>query len=254
MTPKQILSFAALSAFAIVPVLALTQGSANAASARKADWKAPKAKKAAPAAVAETQPTATTPNAGAPASSPSLASDQVTAAAPIQDQSQEVMDMDMAMAAAIMAQGPKDGYTSALSELGILYDANGASPAGAAAANTRFANFPADVKLVRTPEKAIAAGGSGSSWGTYLIKRDETILSAGRYVSVWRRETAGWKMISELAAGRTNASPAPSAPVIGALPKRPAQLGRVTPAPVGVPLTVPTPPAPSDATETPPAP
>jgi hypothetical protein len=96
------------------------------------------------------------------------------------------------------------------------------------------------VQFVRSPEKAIAAGGSGSSWGSYTIKRGDSVLSAGRYISVWRRETTGWKMISELAAGKTTTPPPPPA-IGGALPKRPAQLGRATPPPVGVPLTIPTP-------------
>jgi hypothetical protein len=171
----------------------------------------------------------------------------------VPDQSQEVLDVDFAMAVTIAAQGPKEGYGSALSDEGILYDANGASPVGREAANSRFGTFPADVKLVRTPERALAAGGSGSSWGTYSIKRGETILSAGRYISVWRFEASGWKMISELAAGRTFAPP-PATPISGVLPKRPVSLGRATPSPVGVPLTVPQAPVTAPTSETPPSP
>jgi hypothetical protein len=233
----------ALACVVAVPALVLTQEAALAAGKPKAEWRSGTATKAAPKAtkaVAAAQP----PAAPSPPEAP---------VAPVADQSQEVLDIDFAMAASIAAQGPKDGYASALSDEGILYDANGASPAGKEAATARFSNFPADVKLVRTPERALAAGGSGSSWGTYTIKRGETVLSAGRYISVWRREVSGWKMISELAAGKTFAPP-PTNPVTGVLPKRPAQLGRAAPAPVGVPLTVPTPPATTNSAETSPTP
>jgi Domain of unknown function (DUF4440) len=248
-----------LVALMVVPALVLNQGSAQAAGARKAEWRASKTAKSTKSTKASAPTKAPdAPDAPAPdlsglrATEPS-ATPETTAAAPVQDQSQEVLDNDVAMAAAIAAQGPKDGYASALSDEGILYDANGASPVGKQAASSRFGTFPADVTLVRTPEKALAAGGSGSSWGTYTIKRGDTVLSAGRYVSVWRREAAGWKMISELAAGKTLASSS-SPPAIGALPKRPVQLGRATPAPIGVPLTVPTPAATTPTSEVPPTP
>jgi hypothetical protein len=243
----------ALACVVAVPALVVTQQGALAAGKPKAEWRsgagasgatAKAAPKAAKASAPASAPTSTQP--------PAAPSPPEAPVAPVVDQSQEVLDIDFAMAAAIGAQGPKDGYSSALSDEGILYDANGASPAGKEAATARFSNFPADVKLVRTPERALAAGGSGSSWGTYTIKRGETVLSAGRYISVWRREVSGWKMISELAAGKTFAPP-PANPAIGVLPKRPAQLGRAAPAPVGVPLTVPTPPPAATSAETPPA-
>jgi hypothetical protein len=238
MTLTRISSLVAALSLTIVPTLVLTQGPASAAG-RKAEWKAPKAKKTTAAAPAETAAPPATPRAETPPPSPPPALPAETAP-PVQDQSQEVLDNDMAMAAMIAASGPKEGYSNAMSEVGVLFDANGSSPAGVAAATSRFNNFPADVQFVRSPEKAIAAGGSGSSWGSYTIKRGDNVLSAGRYISVWRRETAGWKMISELAAGKTTTPPPPPA-IGGALPKRPAQLGRATPPPVGVPLTIPTP-------------
>lgn len=163
------------------------------------------------------------------------------------DQSLEVLDRDFALATAIASLGPWDGYATALSPEGILYDASGASPAGADAAAARFSSFPPDVKLERTPEKALAAGGSGSSWGGYAIVRGDTVLSSGRYVSVWRREASGWMMISELAAGKTLVSPSGQLNA-AALPKRPETLGRAPPVPVGKPLTIPTlPSAPSSS-------
>jgi hypothetical protein len=242
----------------LVAVMALpiivSQSDVFAAGAPKAEWR-PSAKtktttksKAtkAPARSVE-QPTPARPATGTPPPPPAAAPTNVP------DQSQDVLDVDFAMAASIAAQGPKEGYGASLSEEGVLYDANGASPAGREAANSRFGSFPADVKLIRTPERALAAGGSGSSWGTYSIKRGEAVLSAGRYVSVWRLEASGWKMISELAAGRTFAPPPPT-PISGVLPKRPVSLGRAAPSPVGVPLTVPQAPATPPASETPPTP
>lgn len=242
----------ALVAVMAVPTLMVTKQSAFAQGAPKAEWrtskgtkvkavpKAAKTVKAAPATLPVERPLPSLPEEA-----------NVTTPVAVVDQSQEVLDIDFAMASAIATQGPKDGYSSALSDEGVLYDANGASPAGKEAAASRFGAFPADVTLVRTPERALAAGGSGSSWGTYTIKRGETILSAGRYVSVWRREAAGWKMISELAAGRTLAPP-PQSSTSGVLPRRPNSPGRAAVAPVGVPLTVPIPPATSSAEETPP--
>jgi Domain of unknown function (DUF4440) len=263
---KYVVSTLTLTMLTLGPIIAVLSVPRDAASQPKAEWKAPKAKKAkapakaAPKAAApKVEATQTVvPQAEAPPADVDTVTPPPTAAPPAEtppstpptspDQSQEVLDMDLAMAANVKAEGPKIGYASTLSEVGVLYDANGASPSGAAAAESRFATFPADVTFERLPERALAAGGSGSSWGSYTIKRGDQILSAGRYISVWRRETSGWKMISELAAGKTTTPPPPSG-VGGTLPKRPAQLGRATPAPVGVPLTVPTPPA--ATTETP---
>lgn len=258
---KHVVSTLTLAMLTLGPVIAVATMPRDAASQPKAEWKAPKAKKAKTPAKETPKVTALkteAPQAEAPQANidttttpPPVALPTEASAPPalsVPDQSQEVLDMDLAMAANVKTLGPKVGYASNLSEVGVLYDANGASPTGTAAAESRFANFPADVTFERLPERALAAGGSGSSWGSYIIKRGEQILSAGRYISVWRRETSGWKMISELAAGKTTTPPPPSG-VGGTLPKRPAQLGRATPAPVGVPLTVPT--TPTAATETP---
>lgn len=242
--------------FALVSVLAIaalgmTQQRANAQSAPKAEWRAEKAtksktaskaKKAAASVAPATQLASEEPPSSPQANSQANSQANPLQASPAMDQSQDVLDVDIGMAGVIAAQGPKAGYASALSDEGILYDANGASPVGPEAATSRFGTFPADVKLVRTPERALAAGGSGSSWGTYTIQRGEMVLSAGRYISVWRREASGWRMISELAAGKTSAVPAAAA-AIGVLPKRPASLARATPPPIGIPSTVPTPPS-----------
>ncbi len=228
----------------------------------RADWKATKAKKAVPKSAKNkalkgplAQSDVLQPVDPAAAGAAALIDPPSRApAVPVVDQSQEVLDMDFAVAASIASIGPKLGYTGALSDEGILYDANGASPVGVEAANSRFATFPADVTLVRNPERALAAGGSGSSWGSYAVKRGETVLSAGRYISVWRRETTGWKMVSELAAGKAPAASAGSTGN-GVLPKRPASLGRATPTPLGVPLSVPTTPTPTSTSQTtPPSP
>ncbi len=270
MVMRRIWTGLVLVAMMAIPV-AISQQGAFAAGAPKAEWRTGKAptnkakstaKKAA-APTAQTAPEADTSTALAPAALVSQSQpveNSASEAAPrgldaavapvppapstaaLPDQSQEVLEIDFALAATIAAQGPKLGYGSALSDEGVLYDANGASPTGKEAANSRFGTFPGDVILQRTPESALAAGGSGSSWGTYTIKRGDNILSGGRYISVWRREAAGWRMVSELAAGK-NAAPAQGAQAIGVLPKRPVSMGRAAPSPIGVPLTVPTPPA-----------
>jgi hypothetical protein len=257
MTARKLWSSLAVITMIATPALLLGHHQAVAAAAEsRAEWRAPKAKKSTTKATKTptASPTPKAPAAG-PAIEPSSATPTETLpniAPPVVDQSQEVLDIDFAMATAIAASGPRLGYLGAMSEEGILYDANGASPLGAEAANSRFTTFPADVTFVRTPEKALAAGGSGSSWGTYTIKRGDTILSAGRYISVWRREAIGWKMVSELAAGKAPTAPATQSN-IGVLPKRPASLGRAPASPIGVPLTVPTPPAAAATSETPPA-
>jgi Domain of unknown function (DUF4440) len=241
------------------PLAALVYRDAQAAAPR-AEWRAPQAKKAVPKskktapASPQAPPAAITPPAALPGEpavpNPSPPPEALVA---VIDQSQEVLDIDFAMASTIASQGPKIGYASTLSDVGVLYDANGASPTGEEAANSRFSTFPADVTFVRTPEKALAAGGSGSSWGTYTIKRADTVLSAGRYISVWRREAIGWKMVSELAAGKAPSAPAGSTGN-GVLPKRPASLARPAASPVGVPLTVPGPVAASEPPQPTPTP
>jgi hypothetical protein len=245
-----------------LPLLILLQQQANAAqTAPRAEWSAPKSKKAVPKSTGSSKATKSpkaTATAGPPVTPNAETAETAVGATPtppalplpIVDQSQEVLDIDFAMAASIATIGPKLGYSGALSEEGILYDANGASPVGAEAASSRFATFPADVTLVRTPEKALAAGGSGSSWGSYAIKRGETILSAGRYVSVWRRETSGWKMVSELAAGKAPAAAAGSTGN-GVLPKRPTSLSRPAASPPGLPSTAPTTPPAASPNPTP---
>jgi Domain of unknown function (DUF4440) len=240
-----------------VPALALSQQSTSSGGAPKAQWRSGAGTKTVPAKAKKTAaPVASTSLDAIQAAKPAQPEQPTQPVQAVPDQSQEVLDLDFAMAASIAQLGPKDGYASALSDEGVLYDANGASPQGREAAVSRFGAFPADVKLVRTPERALAAGGSGSSWGTYAIKRGETVLSVGRYISVWRREVSGWKMISELAAGKAPTPPVPSAsPQIGGvLPKRPVQLGRAAPTPVGVPLTVPIPPPVVPTAQTPPTP
>jgi hypothetical protein len=237
-----------------LPAMVISQDGAYAAGAKKAEWRTPKTEKKA-ATPSKVAPVAAIPKEQATERSVEA---QVPPAALVNsDQSQEVLDVDFAMAAAIANMGPKDGYAKTISDVGILYDANGPSPPGQEAAVSRFATFPADVKLIRKPESALAAGGSGSSWGSYSIQRGDTILSGGRYISVWRREGAGWKMISELAAGKAP-SPPTAAAINGVLPRRPMPLNRAAPTPIGVPLTVPTPPASatleSPPTATPPAP
>jgi hypothetical protein len=134
------------------------------------------------------------------------------------DESEELLAIDRAFAESLIANGPLKAYEAMMSSEGILHDASGSSPAGAAGAQARFSTFPADVTLDRSPESAMAAGGSGSSWGRYVIRRGDNQLSLGRYVTVWRREAGGWLIVTELAAGRAGPQAAAAA---GPLPRRP---------------------------------
>ncbi len=155
------------------------------------------------------------------------------------DQSDELVVIDKDLAANIINNGPLKGYGAFISEQGVLYDAAGGSPEGQEAVKTRFGTFPSNVTMERRPEKAMASGGAGASWGAYSVKRGDTILSDGRYVTIWRKEPSGWKIVSELAAGRANSPPPlPSKPIapnsaplvpatgVGALPKMRDALGR----------------------------
>ncbi len=134
------------------------------------------------------------------------------------DESEELLAIDRAFAESLIANGPLKSYEALMSSEGVLHDASGSSPAGAAGAQARFSTFPADVTLDRSPESAMAAGGSGSSWGRYVIRRGDNQLSLGRYVTVWRREAGGWLIVTELAAGRAGPQAATAA---GPLPRRP---------------------------------
>jgi ketosteroid isomerase-like protein len=200
MLKKPLWALVSCAALLIVPVLVVAQTNSGSSGTRKADWNTGKASKAKKAKTPAKAPVTPAVPEELEATTPPSPEAPVAASPVVQDQSQEVLDIDFAMAAAIAASGPKIGYGNSMSEEGVLFDANGASPKGQEAATSRFATFPADVSFVRTPEKAVAAGGSGSSWGSYVIRRGETVLSSGRYISVWRREPGGWKMISELAA------------------------------------------------------
>jgi hypothetical protein len=148
-----------------------------------------------------------------------VVSNEPPAPAPkIIDESEELLALDRAFAENLVANGPLKSYEALMSNEGILHDASGSSPAGAAGAQARFGTFPADVTLERSPESAMAAGGSGSSWGRYVIRRGDNQLSLGRYVTVWRREAGGWLIVTELAAGRAGPQAAASA---GPLPRKP---------------------------------
>ena len=140
-----------------------------------------------------------------------------------QDESVELLAADRAFAAALAAHGPLVAYQDVISPEGSLHDASGASPEGPAGAQARFASFPADVTFEREPESALASGGSGSSWGRYVIKKGDKPLSVGRYISVWRREADGWRLFTELAAGRASQQ---AATAVGPLPRRPPTAGQ----------------------------
>ena len=189
--------------------------------APKAEWRAP----AAPAGEPSTQTAPPTPLSASEVGSPEGLSDAQAATnepAPVpkvEDESEALLAIDRAFAENLIANGPLKAYEAQMSSEGVLHDASGSSPGGAAGAQARFGTFPADVTLDRSPESAMAAGGSGSSWGRYVIRRGDNQLSLGRYVTVWRREAGGWLIVTELAAGRAGPQAAAAA---GPLPRRPA--------------------------------
>ena len=224
-----------------------TKAPAKPKPAPKAEWRAPPL--AAPAAAAASPSTETTAPLSPEGEAQNLAAAKATADAALAspeglravqalpaeaaevakpvDESEELLTIDRAFAANLVANGPLKAYEAMMSAEGVLHDASGSSPAGAAGAQARFGTFPADVTLERSPESAMAAGGSGSSWGRYVIRRGDNQLSLGRYVTVWRREAGGWLIVTELAAGRAGPQAA-AAP--GPLPRKPPSVAPRPPA------------------------
>lgn len=119
-----------------------------------------------------------------------------------EDQSQELVAVDLRLASDISDYGPMAAYSKHLSKAGVLYDADGGTPEGVNSAEARFKDFPSAITLVRVPEKAMASANGGSSWGAYKLYRGTQLLSSGRYLAVWRKEQGVWKIVSELAAGK----------------------------------------------------
>lgn len=207
--------------------------------APKAEWRAPATpptQTAAAPTVDALAPTAAAPvalpapEAGAPdglRAAQTVSNEPGTPPPTMIDESEELLALDRAFAENLVANGPLKSYEALLSSEGVLHDASGSSPPGAAGAQARFGTFPADVTLERSPESAMASGGSGSSWGRYVIRRGETQLSLGRYVTVWRREAGGWLIVTELAAGRAGPQAAASA---GPLPRKPPSVAPRPPA------------------------
>ncbi|MCU0882189.1 MAG: nuclear transport factor 2 family protein [Hyphomonadaceae bacterium] len=221
--------------FGMVFLIAIASVSATPAVAqRPADWVVP-----------TTTPSAATPPAAASAAAaapvtpgPASSNPAATAAAPstgqpddaFTDTSEQVLLADRALADAIFDAGPLAAYSAAISGSGVIFDGNGGAPEGVAGVNQRFSSFPDGVKLDRRPVAAVASGSAGSSWGTYAVRRGDQIMTEGHYLTSWRREASGWRIVTELAAGR---SIAPQA--AGALPRapdgpRPASARRSVPA------------------------
>jgi hypothetical protein len=125
-----------------------------------------------------------------------------------------LLEADLALAEAILADGPRAAYAAALAADGILFDAAGPSQPGPAAAEQRFAGFPPDARMQRSPEAAAvsADGASGTSWGGYALSEGARLVVQGRYLTSWRREDGVWRIVAELAAGRTPRPPAPAQP------------------------------------------
>jgi hypothetical protein len=134
----------------------------------------------------------------------------VTATISAEDQSQELVAVDLHLASDISDYGPMAAYSKHLSKAGVLYDADGGTAEGQNSAEARFKDFPSAITLVRVPEKAMASANGGSSWGAYKLYRGTQMLSSGRYLAVWRKEQGVWKIVSELAAGKD--APAPILP------------------------------------------
>lgn len=184
-------------------------------TAKPAPVKAPIAKTPATKIVASKTPTFKAPEVTQPSPQTVFKAPPKTAVPSVyaEDQSQELVAVDLRLASDISDYGPLAAYTKHLSKAGVLYDADGGTPDGVSSAEARFKDFPTAITLVRVPEKAMASANGGSSWGAYKIYRGTQLLSSGRYLAVWRKEQGVWKIVSELAAGKDAPPPVlPSKP------------------------------------------
>ena len=139
-----------------------------------------------------------------------------------------LLTIDRQLSDAIFDQGPLVGYAAAMSDDGVLFDSNGGGVPGQDGVQNRFRTFPGDLRLERRPMRAVASGPVGTSWGVFVVRRGEQILTEGYYVTSWRLEADGWRIVAELAAGRAPAPPA-------ALPNRPPSPGAGSAAPGPLP-------------------
>lgn len=133
-------------------------------------------------------------------------------------ESATLLTIDRQLSDAIFDQGPLVGYAAAMSDDGVLFDSNGGGVPGQTGVQNRFRTFPGELRLERRPMRAMASGPVGTTWGIFVVKRGEQILTEGYYVTSWRLEADGWRIVAELAAGRAPAPPP-------ALPNRPPSPG-----------------------------
>lgn len=126
-----------------------------------------------------------------------LAQDEAAAAA------QALLEADRAFALEVLSLGPEGAYAAALAADGVIVDASGPSAAGPGAARERFGTMPADARVRRTPEGAQGDRNQGATWGSYALERGAGVVALGRYVTIWRREGDAWRIVNELAAGRS---------------------------------------------------
>lgn len=143
-------------------------------------------------------------------------------------ESATLLTIDRQLSDAIFDQGPLVGYAAAISDDGMLFDSNGGGPPGQTGVQARFRTFPAELRLERRPLRAMASGPVGTTWGIFVVRRGEQTLTEGYYVTSWRLEADGWRIVAELAAGR---APAPASP----MPNRPPAPGAGTAAPGPLP-------------------
>lgn len=145
-------------------------------------------------------------------------------------ESATLLTIDRQLSDAIFDQGPLIGYAAAMSDDGVLFDSNGGGAPGQVGVQNRFRTFPSELRLERRPLRAMASGPVGTTWGIFVVKRGDQVLTEGYYVTSWRLEADGWRIVAELAAGRAPAPPA-------ALPNRPPPPGATGAAPGPLPAS-----------------
>ena len=127
-------------------------------------------------------------------------------AAPVDD----MLDADRDFAALATAENVPAAFAAYAADDVRMFPEGGASYQGRDTLIERFAAWPEGATLSWTPMDGVAAssGDFGYTWGTYVFTaqdEDGETSSYGKYVSIWRKDSSGWKFIVDIG----NSGPAP---------------------------------------------
>lgn len=122
----------------------------------------------------------------------------------------DMLDADREFAALAKAEGVPAAFAAYADDDVRMFPEGGASYQGRGELVKRFSAWPDGATLSWTPMDGVAAssGDFGYTWGTYVFTAkdgDGETSSYGKYVSIWRNDSDGWKFIVDIG----NSGPAP---------------------------------------------